>query len=139
MFVLSYNVGKARSGELSGKETSSFVRSGSMSSSSRSLSNAFQVSFFTTTNFENAYRTISTKLCVFEGNQIYLRISELEKIRSSKVDVLLNETKLDSIGIMRQNNDYSLNSSDTSYKTKSNNYFHFHLCSCIRASTCPKS
>ena len=82
----------------------------------------FQVSFFTTTNFENTYRTISTKLCVFEGNQIYLRISELEKIRSSKVDVLLKETKLDSIGIMRQNNDYSLNSFDTSYKTKSNNY-----------------
>ena len=82
----------------------------------------FQVSFFTTTNFENTYRTISTKLCVFEGNQIYLRISELEKIRSSKVDVLLKQTKLDSIGIMRQNNDYSFKSFDTSYKNKSNKY-----------------
>ena len=59
---------------------------------------------------------------MFEGNQIYLRISELEKIRSSKVDVLLKQTKLDSIGIMRQNNDYSFKSFDTSYKNKSNKY-----------------
>ena len=62
----------------------------------------FQVSFFSPQQILRILVEQYQLNFVFEGNQIYLRISESEKIRSSKVDVLLRQTKRTSISIMRQ-------------------------------------
>ena len=62
----------------------------------------FQVSFFSPQQILRILVEQYQLNFVFEGNQIYLRISESEKIRSSKVDVLLRQTAQAGISIMRQ-------------------------------------
>ena len=102
MYKLKYYVGKVRSEEISGKETSSFVQSGSMSSSSRSLSNAFRVSSFLPQQILRILIQQYGIYCVFW--RLLSNISQIQrngKIRSSKVDMLLKQIP-EAISILRQ-------------------------------------